>query len=95
MTVKPLGDRVLLEIAAAEEKTKSGIILPDTAQEKPQEAKVIEVGPGKFLENGERGGMSVSQGDRVLFGKYSGTEIKVDGHEYLMIREDEILAILK
>ena len=95
MAVKPLGDRVLLEIAAAEEKTKSGIILPDTAQEKPQEAKVIEVGPGKLLDNGERGGMTVSQGDRVLFGKYSGTEIKVEGNEYLMIREDEILAILQ
>lgn len=95
MAIQPLGDRVLVQVLEAEEKTQGGIILPDTAKEKPQEGKVVEVGPGKLLETGQRGDMSVDRGNRILFGKYSGTEIKVEGQEYLMIREDEILAVVK
>ncbi|OED35815.1 co-chaperone GroES [PVC group bacterium (ex Bugula neritina AB1)] len=95
MAIQPLADRVLLKVLEAEEKTQGGIILPDTAKEKPQEGEVVEVGPGKLLDNGQRGSLSVAKGDRILFGKYAGTEIKVEGQEYLMIREDEILAIIK
>ncbi|MBU0650372.1 co-chaperone GroES [bacterium] len=95
MSIQPLGDRVLVKVLEAVEKTKGGIILPDSAKEKPQEAKIVAVGEGKMLDNGQRAKMSVKKGDKVLFGKYSGTEVKFDGDEYLIIREDEILAIIK
>jgi chaperonin GroES len=89
VSLKPLADRVLVEPAAAEEKTASGIIIPDTAQEKPQKGKVMAVGTGKKDEP-----MTVKVGDTVLYGKYSGTEISVDGNEYLIMRESDIFAIL-
>jgi len=95
MSIKPLGDRVLVKVLEAETKTKGGIFLPETAKEKPQEAEVIAAGEGKMLETGKRAEMSVKKGDRILFGKYSGTEVKHDGHEYLIIREEEILAVVK
>lgn len=94
MKVKPLNDRVLVSRIEGEEKTVGGIIIPDTAKEKPQEGKVIAVGPGKVNENGERSPMAVKAGDRILFGKYSGTEIKIDGIEHLIMREDDILGIM-
>ncbi len=94
MKVKPLNDRVLVSRIEGEEKTVGGIIIPDTAKEKPQEGKVIAVGPGKVNENGERSPMAVKAGDRILFGKYSGTEIKIDGVEHLIMREDDILGIM-
>ena len=92
--VRPLGDRVLVEPAPAEEKTVSGIIIPDTAKEKPIEGKVIGVGPGKMSDAGNRMALQLKEGDRVLFGKYAGTEIKMEGEEYLMMREEDILAII-
>ena len=95
MNLKPLGDKVIVEVLSAEEKTKGGIILPDTAKEKPQEAKVIAVGSGKTLENGKVVAPDVKAGDIVIFGKYSGSEVKVDGKEYLIIDVDDILAIVK
>ena len=94
MNLRPLGDRVVLKPVEREEKTKSGIVLPDTAKEKPQEGLVVAVGNGKILENGTKLTLEVKEGDRVLFGKYSGTEIKVDGEEYLIVREDDVLGIL-
>jgi chaperonin GroES len=95
MNLKPLGDKVIVEVLSAEEKTKGGIILPDTAKEKPQEAKVIAVGSGKVLDNGKTVAPDVKAGDIVIFGKYSGSEVKVDGKEYLIIDADDILAIVK
>lgn len=95
MNLKPLGDKVIVEVLSAEEKTKGGIILPDTAKEKPQEAKVIAVGSGKTLENGKVVAPEVKTGDIVIFGKYSGSEVKVDDKEYLIIDADDILAIVK
>jgi len=95
MKVKPLQDRVLLKRLEVEEKTAGGIIIPDTAQEKPQECEVIAVGPGKTLESGELRKPDVSAGNHVLIGKYSGSEIKLDGEEHIIVREDEILAILQ
>jgi chaperonin GroES len=94
MKVKPLSDRVLLERLGGEEKTKGGIIIPDSAKERPAEGKVIEVGPGKQSDDGKLIPLQVKKGDRVLFSKYSGTEVKLDGDERLIVREDEILAIL-
>ena len=94
VSLKPLADRVLVEAAAAEEKTKGGIIIPDTAKEKPQEGEVIAVGEGKYKEDGTRQTLDVKAGDRVLFGKYSGSEIKLDGEEFIIMREDEILGII-
>lgn len=94
MQVKPLQDRVLLKRLESEERTAGGIIIPDTAKEKPQECKVIAVGPGKILENGELRKPGVKEGDRVLIGKYSGSEIKIEGEEHIIVREDEILAVL-
>jgi chaperonin GroES len=91
--IKPLSDRVLVQPGPAEEKTDSGIIIPDTAQEKPQEGEVIAAGPGK-VENGTKIDMSVSEGDKVLYGKYSGTEISLDGQDYLIMRESDILGIV-
>ncbi|MCX5812905.1 MAG: co-chaperone GroES [Proteobacteria bacterium] len=93
MKIRPLQDRVLIKRIEEEEKTKGGIIIPDAAKEKPQEGKVIAVGDGKTLENGTKAPLTVKVGDKILFGKYSGTEIKVDGEEHLILREDDILAI--
>ena len=95
MNLKPLGDKVIVEVLSAEEKTKGGIILPDTAKEKPQEAKVIAVGPGKTLDNGKVVAPEVKAGDIIIFGKYSGSEVKVEDKEYLIIDADDILAIVK
>lgn len=92
--IKPLGERVVIEVSEGDVKTASGIVLPDTAKEKPQKGKVIAAGPGKLLDNGERANMEVKAGDEVLFSKYSGTEVKVDDKEYLVVRESDILAIL-
>ena len=94
MAVKPLDDRVLVKQSEAEEKTAGGIVLPDTAKEKPQRGKIVAVGPGKLLDSGERGSMSVKVGDQVYYGKYSGTEIKIDGEEYVILRETDVLAII-
>ena len=94
MKVRPLHDRILLRRIEEKESVKGGIIIPDTAKEKPQEGVVVAVGNGKILENGTRINLEVKEGDHVLFGKYSGTDIKVEGEEYLIIREDEVLGIL-
>ena len=93
MRIKPLGDRVLIKKLEAEETTKSGIVLPGTAKEKPQEAEVMAVGPGGFVE-GKEVKMEVKVGDKVLFSKYSGNEIKVDGEEYTILKQDDILAVV-
>lgn len=95
MQITPLYDRVLLKRADAAEEMRGGIIIPDTAKEKPQEAEVVAVGEGKFDEDGKRMPMTVKNGDVVLIGKYSGTEIKIDNTEHTIVREDEILAIVK
>lgn len=95
MKVKPLQDRILVKRIQEEEKTKGGIIIPDAAKEKPQEGIVVAVGDGKVLDNGKRVAPSVKAGDKILFGKYSGTEIKVDGEEHLILREDDILGIVE
>ena len=94
MKVRPLHDRLVVRRIEEKETVKGGIIIPDTAKEKPQEGEVVAVGNGKVLENGTKVTMDVKAGDRVLFGKYSGTDIKIDGQEYLILREDEVLAIL-
>lgn len=95
MAVKPLQDRILIKRVEEIETLKGGIIIPDTAKEKPQEGIVKAVGNGKVLDNGTRLKLEVKEGDRILFGKYSGTEIKVDGEDYLILREEEILGILE
>jgi len=95
MKVKPLHDRILIKRVEEKETIKGGIIIPDTAKEKPQEGEVIAVGGGKKTEEGKVIPMDVKAGDRILFGKYSGTEIKIDDEEYLIIREDEVLGILE
>ncbi len=95
MKIRPLHDRVIVQRIEEEEKTKGGIIIPDTAKEKPQEGKVIAVGPGKILENGTKTTLDVKVGDKILFGKYSGTEIKIEGEEYLMMREEDILGVIE
>jgi len=95
MKIRPLGDRVLIKRVAEEEKTKGGIIIPDTAKEKPQEGKVIAVGKGKPNEDGKVTPLDVKAGDRILFGKYSGTEIRLDGDEHLILREEDILGIIE
>ncbi|MDD5439792.1 MAG: co-chaperone GroES [Candidatus Omnitrophica bacterium] len=94
MKIQPLGDRIMVEVLEAKERTKSGIVLPDTAKEKPQEAKVIAVGKGKVSDEGKVIPPEVKAGDTVLFGKYSGTEIAVDEKEYLILKEEDILAII-
>ncbi len=94
MQIKPLYDRVLLKRIEATEQVRGGIIIPDTAKEKPQEAEVVAVGDGKFDDDGKRMPMTVKKGDRVLIGKYSGTDIKIDDEEHTIVREDEILAIV-
>ncbi|MGI6514740.1 MAG: co-chaperone GroES [Syntrophomonadaceae bacterium] len=95
MNVKPLGDRVVVKVLKTEEKTKSGIVLPDTAKEKPQEGEIIAVGTGRMLDNGQKVDLEVKVGDRIIFSKYAGTEIKIDGEEYLIFSERDILAILE
>lgn len=92
-SIKPLGDRVVVKPEAAEEKTSSGLFIPDTAKEKPQRGTVVSVGPGR-VENGTKIDMTVSEGDTVLYGKYAGTEIALDGEDYLIVRENDILGIL-
>ncbi len=95
MGVKPLGDRVLIKrLEEEEEKSAGGIIIPDTAKEKPQKGKVISVGPGRTTEDGKRIPMELKEGDEVLFGKYAGTDIKIDGEEYLIMHENDILGII-
>ena len=95
MNIQPLGDRIIVKPLAAEEKTKGGIILPDSAKEKPQEGEVVAVGKGKALENGNIQALELKKGDRVLYGKYSGSEIKTkDGEDLLIMREEDILAII-
>ena len=95
MKIKPLRDRVIVRRLAEEEKTKGGIIIPDTAKEKPIEGEVVAVGSGKFLDDGKVIPLEIKKGDRVLFGKYAGTEVKVEGEEYLMMREEDILGIVE
>ncbi|RJR41518.1 MAG: co-chaperone GroES [Deltaproteobacteria bacterium] len=95
MKVKPLNDRVLVKRTEELTVTKGGIVIPDTAKEKPIEGKVVAVGPGKMSDQGQRMTLQVKEGDKVLFGKYSGTEIKVEGEEFLMMREEDILAIIE
>jgi chaperonin GroES len=95
MKLRPLHDRVIVKRVEEEEKTAGGIIIPDAAKEKPQQGKVIAVGKGKILENGKISPLAVKKGDRILFGKYSGQDIKIDGEEHLIMREDDILAIIK
>ena len=94
INLKPLADRVIVRPMEAEEKTKGGIILPDTAKEKPIEGTIIAVGPGKITEDGKQVKMEVKEGDKVLYGKYSGTEVTVEGEEYLIMRESDIFAII-
>ena len=95
MKVQPLADRVLVKRLEPEEQVKGGIIIPDTAKEKPMEGEVIAVGAGRLTEDGKRMPMEVKKGDRVLIGKYAGTEIKIGGEEHVVLREDEILAVMK
>ena len=95
MKVRPLHDRILVKRVEEEKKSKGGIIIPDTAKEKPQEGRVVAVGNGKVLEDGTSRALEVSKGDRVLFGKYTGTEVNIDGEEHLIIREEDVLAILE
>jgi len=92
--IRPVGDRVVVKPSAKEEVTKSGIVIPDTAKEKPQEGTVVAVGSGRSLDNGDRAAMDVREGDRILFAKYGGTEFKLDGEEYLVLKENDILAII-
>jgi chaperonin GroES len=95
MKIKPLHDRIIVERIEEETKTAGGLIIPDTAKEKPQQGKVIAVGKGKVAEDGKIIAMDVKEGDRILFGKYSGTEVKLDGKEYLIMREDDVLGIVQ
>lgn len=94
MSLKPLGDRIVVKQLEAQEKTKSGIIVPDSAKEKPQEAKVVAVGPGRLLDEGGVKPLEVKSGDRVLYGKYSGSEVTIDGTDYLILKEEDVLAIV-
>ena len=95
MKIKPLHDRVIVKRIEEEEKTKGGIIIPDTAKEKPVEGKVVAVGGGKLLDDGSKLKLEVKKGDRVLFGKYAGTDIQIEGEEHLIMREDDIIAIVE
>ena len=94
MTMRPLHDRILVKRMEEQEDIQGGIVIPDTAKEKPQEGEVVAVGDGKILENGQKLTMSLKAGDRILLGKYAGTEVKLDGEEYLLMREDEVLGVL-
>lgn len=93
--IKPLGDRVVVKALPQEEKTKSGIVLPDTAKEKPQQGEVIAVGPGRLMENGQRAVIDLKAGDKVFFSKYAGNEVKIEEAEYLILREMDILAVIE
>ncbi len=93
--IRPLHDRILVKRVEDREEMRGSIVIPDTAKEKPQEGEVVAVGDGKVLENGSKLGMSVKKGDRILFGKYAGTEVKIEGTEYLIMREDEVLGVLE
>ncbi len=93
--LRPMGDRIVVKPLARETVTKSGIVLPDTAKEKPQEGEILAIGPGKVLDNGKRTTLEVQVGQRVLFAKYSGTEVKIDGEEYLILRESDIMGIVE
>jgi chaperonin GroES len=95
MKIRPLHDHILVKRVKEEEKTKGGIIIPDTAKEKPQEGKVVAVGKGKILENGDVAPLDVKKGDRILFSKYAGNEVKIEGEEHLILREDDILGVLE
>ena len=95
MKIRPLGDRIVVKRQAQEEKTKGGIIIPDTAKEKPIEGLVVAVGNGKVLEDGTVRKLDIKEGDKVLFGKYSGTDVKIDGEEHLILREDDILGVIE
>ncbi|WP_257351402.1 co-chaperone GroES [Pseudalkalibacillus decolorationis] len=92
--LKPLGDRIIIELVEGEEKTASGIVLPDSAKEKPQEGKIVAVGTGRVTDNGEKIALEVSEGDTVIYSKYAGTEVKYQGTEYLILRETDVLAIV-
>jgi chaperonin GroES len=94
MNIKPLGERVVIKVVASEVTTKSGIVLPDTAKEKPQMGEVLAIGSGKMLDNGQRVALDVKVGDKVLFAKYAGTEVKLDGEEYMVLKESDILAVV-
>jgi chaperonin GroES len=94
-TYQPIGDRVIVEPQSAEQKTKSGIVLPETAQEKPQTGKVVSVGPGRVTDEGKKVPMTLKEGDVVIYAKYGGTELKIDGIEYLIVKENDILAVKK
>ena len=94
-SITPLGDKVLVKRLEAEEKTAGGLVLPDSAKEKPKEGKIISVGSGKLLDDGKRGDFQVKKGDRVLFASYAGTEVKVNGEEYILMPEEDILAVVK
>ena len=93
MALKPLGDRIVVKTLEAKDRTKSGLVLPDTAKEKPQEGKVIAIGSGRLLDDGSIKTLEIKNGDRVLYGKYSGTEISLQGDEYLILREEDVLAV--
>lgn len=93
--LKPLGDRLIIETVKKEEKTASGIVLPDSAQEKPQEGHVVAVGSGRVTDNGERVALEVEEGDNVIFSKFAGTEVNYDGKDYLILRESDVLAVMK
>ena len=95
MNLRPLGDKIRIKVLKSEEKTKGGIVLPDTAKEKPQQGKVVAVGNGRVLENGKVVPLEVKKNNKILFGKYSGDEVKVDLEEYLIIRESDVLAIIE
>ena len=95
MALKPLGDRIVVKPLDAQEKTKSWLVLPDTAKEKPQEGKVIAVGTGRLLDDGALKHLEIKSGDRVLYGKYSGTEVSVEGADYLILREEDVLAVVQ
>ncbi|WP_018923648.1 co-chaperone GroES [Salsuginibacillus kocurii] len=92
--IKPLGDRIVIEQVEQEEKTASGIVLPDSAKEKPQEGKIVAVGSGRVTDNGERVAPEVNEGDNVIFSKYAGTEVKYEGNDYLILRESDVLAVI-
>ncbi|HFC97307.1 MAG TPA: co-chaperone GroES [Thermosulfurimonas dismutans] len=95
MKIKPLHDRILVQRLEEEERTEAGIIIPDTAKEKPVMGKVIAVGEGRILDNGQKQPLAVKEGDKILFGKYAGTEVKIKGEEFLIMREDDVLAIIE
>jgi len=94
MNITPLGERIVIKVLESEEKTKSGIFIPDTAKEKPQMGEVMAVGSGRVLDNGEKVALEVKVGDKVLFAKYAGTEVKLDGEEYMVLKESDVLAIV-